>query len=243
MHLSVRLARNSRCVQARDPSPGDHGEAALVGGGLLVLVVGGTGAATTGSAAAIVAAMIAGIVALTVARITAVTTNRRQAEQLDHEDQRLADQLAHDRELADVAELREVLDEAAVMTWNTMNKLTDAMQAADEWYEERLAGKDEAHRARVKDLRHEVFETIWPMEGMLGRLAIRLGTDHPVGVAFFQFNRASKAAARAVPFASKPERPGIEGWREEHGPAISASREEFVLGARQLVGSRLPHDG
>lgn len=52
--------------------------------------------------------------ALIVAVTTAVTTNARQHRQLNAEFDRQAAALAHERELADIADLRALLDEAAI---------------------------------------------------------------------------------------------------------------------------------
>lgn len=102
----------------------DGPDALMVGGGAVA------GAAVVGigvSGLSAAAPIIAGVVALAVAVITAVTTDRRQGvalkaqqlrldAQLSAEAQRLREQLGHDRRLANVAELRAVIDESLAST-------------------------------------------------------------------------------------------------------------------------------
>jgi hypothetical protein len=166
--------------------------------------------------------------------------NERLRTQLAHDGDRQQAQLAHDRELADLAELREVLDEAAAMTWNAMNRLADAWQAADEWAAFPEGGEDKAAVNTAREHRHAAFEAIWPMEGMLGRLALRIG-DHAVTRAFSDYHQAAKAAARAVP-PTRPDEARLTVWRSEHAPQLRASRQAFVDGGLRLVGSRLSDD-
>ena len=98
------------------------GESVAVGAGTCVIatgtVLGATSTDHTGPILAFAAAIF-------VALVTAVTTNRRQEraleadadrhhETLRAESKRLEQQLAHDRELADIAAVRSALDEAAL---------------------------------------------------------------------------------------------------------------------------------
>jgi hypothetical protein len=150
---------------------------------------------------------------------------------------RLRVQLNHERQLHDLGELRAVLDEAAAMTWHAMNSLADAWQAADEWATPPAGDDPASSAATVKRCRHEAFEAIWPMEGMLGRLALRIG-DHAVTRAFSDYHQAARSAARAVPL-TRPSEPRNDIWRDEYATPLRDSRQAFVDGGKQLVGSQI----
>src|SRR4051794_19919451 len=67
---------------------------------------------------------------------------------------RLRSQLGHDRELYDLGELRTVLDEAAGLTYSAIDKLTDAMVAAEQWGH---AGQNAAKQMAAMEARREAF--------------------------------------------------------------------------------------
>jgi hypothetical protein len=160
-------------VLSRDSPSSDAG---VAGGAVLVLIVGGAGAATTaGSATPMIAATIAGIVALAVARITAVTTNRRQAEQLAAEDGRLRRQLAHDRDLRELAHLREFFDEcaAALEQWlELQNQYGHTLQ------------HDPDNSLAVAKLRLACVSSYSAAVVLARRMALRLPPTHPLYAAF-----------------------------------------------------------
>jgi len=109
-----------------------------------------------GSAEGVTAITVGG--ALVVAVITAATTNRRQRESLNH-----------DRELADLADLRQLLDEAAV-----------AMQTSHDKFDN-LQKRFEEHGKDLSDVqRDDLAKSGRVMLALSARLRVRLGGGGPV---------------------------------------------------------------
>jgi hypothetical protein len=96
--------------------------------------------------------------AVVVAVITAITTNRRQREAL-----------RHDRELADLNDLRSLLDEAAVAFRRSRDKFDN------------LVKRFEEHGKEVPDkCRKELAKVGRTMLALEARLIVRLGEEGPV---------------------------------------------------------------
>jgi len=100
--------------------------------------------------------------ALVVAVITAVTTNRRQREALKH-----------DRELADLADLRKLLDEAAVV----INYAGDAL-------DELLVRFIEGGAALSQNAREKVAQLGRDLDTLNARLRVRVGNDAALTTSF-----------------------------------------------------------
>jgi hypothetical protein len=125
---------------------------------MLVLASAEGVAGTTASATVVAALIIAGI--------TARTTNRRQREALNH-----------DRELADLADLRKLLDDAAI----AIDAARSARQDAE--VRVRMIGMDSPPSLREK-LAREAQKVIHDGEGPLRTLTaglrVRLGSGDPI---------------------------------------------------------------
>jgi hypothetical protein len=102
--------------------------------------------------------------ALVVAVITAITTNRRQREALNH-----------DRELTDLADLRVLLDEAAIAIERSHYKFDNLVKRFDEH------GRD-----LPDEPREELAEAGRAMLALSARLKLRLGENGPVASPFEQ---------------------------------------------------------
>jgi len=151
---------------------------------------------------------------------------------------RLRAQLAHDRELHDLGELRTVVDEAAAMTYTALDKLSDAMVAAEEWAN--AGGHNVIKQVAASDARHEAFLVIWPMENVAARLALRLTEQHAVYQAFQEFHHGCKQAARQLPHATPPD-PILDPDRWSATRAtLRDTRVAYVRQAHEVVASRLP---
>jgi hypothetical protein len=74
-------------------------------------------------------ALIAAVAALSGALIAAVTAGRRQRTQLRHDAERQQNELQHDRALAELSELRGVLDEASRDITTAEREMFDATHA------------------------------------------------------------------------------------------------------------------
>lgn len=171
-------------VNAVDEDPGGTSRTA-VEIGVLVVIAGGSavGAAQTSKTTAVLG--FVGV--LLVAVITAVTTNRRQERQIAAaaeaqeravaaERERLVVQLEHDRTLADRADLRGLLDEAA-------QRLRDA----DASCRDTLLGLQlHAHEldAYLPDALRRLEVVGNDLDGLATRMRIRLASHEPTLVAF-----------------------------------------------------------
>lgn len=182
--------------------------------------------------------LVTATIALAVAALTVVTTDRRQAHQVHAEHEQLREQLAHERGIADRAELRALLDEAAVALHRTRSAQGEAQVALTQY------------GARVKRESPGTLTKIGSagqaLDGLHARLAIRLGRWH----------KATEAYANAVSEASEVfsgfawawhfgEEEGAKTIRESADRMKSAATgfrghlDEFQDIAAKLVGVRL----
>jgi len=168
-------------------------------------------------------AYIAAVVAVVVTAITAWTAQVR-----------LRAQLRHDRELHDVGELRSVVDEAAGLTYVALDKISDAIEAAEEWANSGSAVPEKRARAA----RHEACVATWPMEGMAARLVLRLTAEHRVYLSFQEFHHECKAAARKMP-QTRPDILAPDSWQTIR-PGLRQTRTRFLEEANAVVATRLP---
>jgi hypothetical protein len=140
--------------------------------------------------------------------------------------------------LHDLGELRTVVDDAAGLTYAALDKLTDAMVAAEDWANAGTSGDNEAAAAIAA--RHEAFAATWPMENMAARLALRLTEQHPVYIAFQEFHHLCKRAARQMPLNGPPD-PILDPdrWSALRSD-LQRTRTTYVRRAHEVVASRLP---
>jgi hypothetical protein len=189
---------------------------------------------------------VAGITAgaaLFVAFVTAWTTNRRQDQQLAAEAKRQRGQLAaeadrqqrelearraeqkeqldHDRELADLGDVRAVLDEATLAlesagaAWRSARSRAEfneidirlegpdvevlvEREETDTERDDRLARDDEKLMSNIKEVITELERVSAPLAGCLARLRVRLGATHPITSAFDDAKQATTATYRNV---------------------------------------------
>ncbi|HSZ13441.1 MAG TPA: hypothetical protein VK790_05345 [Solirubrobacteraceae bacterium] len=155
---------------------------------LLVASTEGVGLIT--SIATVVAAAI-------VASVAAVTTNKRLTKQITAqrekqerdlmaagERQELA--LAHARELSDIADLRALLDEAAV----ALDEARQPFNQAEAIVASRIVPYSVGDASELVDALVGDIETHVLLQTLAVRLAVRLGSDHPITA---EFRRAGEA--------------------------------------------------
>ena len=139
--------------------------------------------------------------ALGLALVTIYTTNRRLSEERD----RHIRELDHDRELADLADLRLLLDEAAIA-------IDRARAARDQTeIEVHLAGVQgitkQQRRKYVEDAAKEIAQTAPPLIAMNARLRVRLGADDPITLALTDAaNHLQMMVIRAFPLQWLPDK-------------------------------------
>jgi hypothetical protein len=138
------------------------------------------------------------------AYVTVYTTNRRlveerekQERELIAEQERLEATLAHDRELADIADLRELLDQAAT----AIDRAASAQKRAKIGFELPESSHKNALRA-IHALDETLEEARGPLTRLSPRLRVRLGSDDPVTMAFVEVGKAIDEM-RSVVFARR----------------------------------------
>jgi hypothetical protein len=151
-----------------------------------------------------VAAVSAGapsLAAFAVAGITAKTTNARQKKQLDAEAARQAGELEHDRELADLADLRNLLDQAAA----TLDLARDALDALTVRLMEWGASLPDEPKDKVEKQGRA-------LDALNARLSVRLGADDPITS---HFARACRAVAKTWVQIARLDEEGLREIRSE----------------------------
>jgi hypothetical protein len=223
---SVRQARHLAVVIASDST----GESVAVAGGTVVVVtVAVLGASTTDDTGPILAFVGAVLVAL----IAAFTAGRRQARALKAESGRLAQQLEHDRELADLADTRALFDEAVVALQDAdevRHRATQAVFQHGQWTGE-----------RAPDAVQEVAVIATSLGPIRQRLAVRFGDEHDAvrGVHAVQLALREVAHLLSLP----PDHADVrESWTATQHAAkrFEDTRAELVRIAVRAVGARLP---
>jgi hypothetical protein len=170
-----------------------------------------------------VAPILAFVAALIVAILTAITTSRRQTHQLaedarrqervlDAERGRLDAQLSHDREMADVADLRNVLDDA-----------TTVLQAA--------------YNCSARGNRGESQEIMRELRRQSARLSVRLGENALITNSL----ELAGDAFEDLWIYRSGRGPDNKPVPHENGQQVKFNRERsaFEAAAVQLAGMRL----
>ena len=148
-------------------------------------------------------ALIAAVTALIGAAIAAITAGRRQRREL-----------GHDRELADVGELRAVLDEAA----GNLARARRAIHMA------------EATRPVSDDVEKELDKAQAAMSGSAQRIRIRLGD----GEAYTAYQKALDSQRT---FGSLASGRGQDGDEQVEINRFNQSRDEFLEAAHRIARS------
>jgi hypothetical protein len=158
--------------------------------------------------------------AIVVAGITAVTTNRRQRESL-----------AHDRELAELDDLRRLLDQASLalhMAGNLREDMESSLRAG-------LLIPDEEISAAVQR-GDALFE-------LNARINVRLGTEHPIAIGFEEASDSFYLTWTATRSGKGASREGILELADEVrdlGIKFSGGLTAFELAAVERVGTVNP---
>jgi hypothetical protein len=161
--------------------------------------------------------VVGGLATVSVAVITAVTTNRRQRESLRHA-----------RELVDLADLRVLLDEAAI-----------ALERAGHVREDVEAAFALVGFAIPDEKRQALGEQFSNLGELNARLNLRLGVEDLVSVHFEEANDALYFILEALdPDQASPQ--AVERSREkilEYGAKSAGHTGAFFTAAVQLAGT------
>jgi hypothetical protein len=153
---------------------------------------------------------------------------RRVQMQLDAEAARLDRQLAHDRRMRDLIELRAMLDEVATATGTAIDlvaKARGAKQVSDALKETAIAGPLERD---AKDAFDSALPGVQALLHQLQRLRFRFGDAHPVTRKFVEMRESLMAALLDPDKSEEATDTGLE----------KAGREyiEFVNLCRPFIG-------
>jgi hypothetical protein len=175
-----------------------------------VAVTGGAGAVAA-SAADHTAPILAFVGALIVAVITAVTTNRRQAVQLAAEQSLLDLRLSHERALADLADLRGVLESALAAAERATSQL------------ERVSG------APNSDQRAELEAGLIKVSNAANRLRLRLESGDPILVAYLTLVGRVRSMMEVCLSGRSPDTDAYLSAYHEFAAAAVSRTGSFVL--------------
>jgi hypothetical protein len=153
------------------------------------------------------------IAALLASWIAAWTADRRLTQTLTAESERLEDQLAHDRKMRDLEEIRAVLDDAAIAISNAIDdtiKARTRLQLTPETPEDWAEAQAQLRAART---------SVFALGGIHQRLALRLGRDYPVCLMFLSVQEALAEKVGALGPGTRPltaaDLTQIDRWQDE----------------------------
>ena len=161
--------------------------------------------------------VVGGLATIGVAVITAVTTNRRQRESL-----------RHDRELVDLADLRALLEEAAIAL--------DRAGNVREQVEASFASRGFAMPDEKKQALDEQFGILAELNA---RLSLRLGVEDAIAVHFEQANDALYLIVECLYPKEWDSAAAVERSREkilEHGARSAGHSSAFMTVAVERAG-------
>lgn len=143
----------------------------------------------------------------------------------------------HERKLADLESVRDLMSEAAAILHRVEYALDSANSTLTEWGAAFFEGEE-----REKPYR-QLEEVGREMDGVLGQLRIRFGPGHPATVAFADADAAMLDVFRALGLV-KVEDPAIKGSYEEREVVemvaqqrdrVRTGRENFGIAQEQFV--------
>ena len=209
-----------------------HGETAVATGGVVVVAVVAVAGATSTDATGPILAFVGAVL---VALVAAYTAGRRQARALAAERERLRLQLEHERELADLADVRALFDTAATILADASRALSaveSGLFTHGAWIGERAPDAWTTARRSAETIR-----------ATRERLSVRLTREHAAVIAY---NRADEAAWNAVnavvAMGPPPGGNAGDGFQEVQAShrQLLAAKDEFMSAAVETVGAHLP---
>jgi len=177
------------------------------------------------------------IAALGLALVTIYTTDRRLSEERD----RHIRDLDHDRELADLSDLRELLDEAAVVVDQAR---ASRHQAEIKVHMASAQGVPRQQRREyVEEASKEIDQTAPPLIAMNARLRVRLGADDPITTALRDAaDHLQMMSVRALFLQWLDEDAAdddIAARARQEGIDFEQASELFLAAAAQRAGARI----
>ena len=201
----------------------------------MLVLVGAAQAAEGPPDHAISVALIAGLALLGGAIITAITAHLRQRQQLNHDAQRQAAELLHDRRTRDLEELRAVLDDAAQAIAAVNSALSRFLTASHS----RRPGDPEDH-AEAERLHAELYDALQAAVSRQDRIALRIGRDQDV---YRKYAKSLSWLSQATMVAEDPmsmaDRPKSAAEVLRLADVATEELRAFTEAARAFVGSKL----
>jgi hypothetical protein len=207
----------------------------FIGGVAILLIAGGTTIGATQSQSSDTAPILAFgavVIAAVIASWTAVTNVRKQ---IDGEGVRQAASLAHDRQLADIQHLRELLDEAAAAYEEASDAALRLSGAAEEPHagdglEQRVKCRQDALLTRIKCLTER------------DRIEMRFARDHEVYAKYDATIRAVEARVKLLREVMKGGGQLTAGDKYDEDIALGVKAivafKEFAEAVRREIGVR-----
>ncbi len=202
----------------------------------------------TGGATVIAALFLGGLAAWAAERRLTkqiADSGTRQERELAAEAERQAATLAHDRDLADLADLRALLDEATVALDRARDSRSEALVSVREavGFESSLAAssvpKREVVSKMVDDAAQKLEAAGRPLVTLVARLRVRLGSEDPISDAFNDAAVALNEIWRSLTATYNIE-VGLTPLREslEHdGERFTLAMERFLRAAVKRAGT------
>lgn len=165
-----------------------------------------------GNTIALVSVIATGTTAVLVPILVGWTDARRERRRLRHE-----------REITDVSELRALLDETATKLGDVLARLSVTSETS----------LDEMHRKLLED---------WAeLLRLSGRVAVRIGSDHP---AYHACESATTEVERLAHLLDpgREEPSDLQDRITESYESFDHAREDFYDAAQRVIGSRIEHD-
>ena len=153
---------------------------------------------------------------------------------------RLRKQLTHERQLADLAELRAVLDSAAIAVWRIMEAYSNCTSTLQWLHNEGLTRDHAGPDGKPVDAhRQATYEALFRLDELVMRLAIRIGSDTSLVAAIHAFRErvieAVEAAGNLDPTKDDPE-----VMLDEPRRALADARDEVLSLALTFARSDVP---
>lgn len=177
---------------------------------------------------AIVAITVSGGVALIAAVLAPLTAHFRQKTALREESERLDRQLAHDRLIRDLAELRERVDEVVAMGEAALSAVCTA----------RLHFNDGDHDGCGEELR-QASECLGQYGFKERRVMLRTGRNHPLVAALAIFRQRVQALSDLVKSYAEQEKVVPPDQWNAGMAEVAAAQAEVIASGIESIGSRV----
>lgn len=172
--------------------------------------------------------------------LTGLWADKRQRQSLAADRDRFESQQSHDRQLADLAELRTLLDRA-VEQFGTLETAALALMALQSWAL-KVGLEPDGVRQKFDASGEDFTLALSSVAGMTTRIALRVGWDHDlVAKHSTTMDGLRQALVKHAPRDGRVTQEAVEAQEEAH-EIFKQDLFSFVHAARDFVASRLPEE-